>query len=546
MQFKESLFKKKDIKSETISPEELKFVSFIEALKGIPGPEFIAKLREIKNENPDFESFVDSYNGDKRLKKDIQSGLFYLKKEDPENSDHGTPKYLDNIVKYYYPENTKKARQHDRRFWGGVATVLGGLGIAIGVTTHEMNKNFEEQEQAEKKWEKEKLPLTQEQIEQQVDTIFQGISGNLYLFDAYDTLRTTLEDRFEEVNSRHDKDARDEIVNYLDSIHTSNPQIFQDFVLEYWKSQNKIADNFREIAGHPNNIEAPISELKDKYAKEKKILNQNQEDLLSRLYSSYKNADGGKTEELVVAHTKMLEDKKQVREIKESPETKKFRAYIDSLAQDAWADYAKVVNSPLGKEVRTLEDRLKQELDVIEAEEKSTKKRIADELADKTRELRNSDAKEFDTYFEKHAENFQPEVWAYLEDYYLMNEVFGDYEGIKDSITENELQVLEKDPIIRQTIDDILFVRSAVEERLKGKIGELNARAEDEKREALHDIAMRTDLLIDPIRAELVTKKAKYDKEVGNALRSYEELYKTLWNEELKKQNIENVEPIEY
>ncbi len=189
---------------------------------------------------------------------------------------------------------------------------------------------------------------------------------------------------------------------------------------------------------------------------------------------------------------------------------------------------------------------MKQELDVIEAEEKSTKKRIADELADKTRELRNSDAKEFDTYFEKHAENFQPEVWAYLEDYYLMNEVFGDYEGIKDSITENELQVLEKDPIIRQAIDDILFVRSAVEERLKGKIGELNARAEDEKREALHAIAMRTDPLIDPIRAELVTKKAKYDKEVGNALRSYEELYKTLWNEELKKQNIENVKPIEY
>ena len=32
-----------------------------------------------------------------------------------------------------------------------------------------MNKNFEEQEQAEKKWEKEKLPLTQEQIDKQVD-----------------------------------------------------------------------------------------------------------------------------------------------------------------------------------------------------------------------------------------------------------------------------------------------------------------------------------------------------------------------------------------
>ncbi len=534
--------------------KESKLTTKIESLKGLEGPDFINTLRATKNENPDFESFVETYKGNKRLKKDILNGLFYLAKENrsDDSPNYETPAFLKQIEQYYYPEIGRKNRRHDRKFFGTYGGILGALAIGGLVSYHEAMKQFDKEEKAEENWETQKLPLTIEEIEQQVDTIFQSIEGNLYLFSAYDTIRSNIEDRFEKVNGEFEKESRDKIVEYLDSLHTNNPQEFQDFVLEYWKSQNKMPNSYMDVAYHPQSTRTSIESYKNEYRSEKESREKNQNDLLERLRTAYKKVDGGKTEELVFAHEQLVKDQENETQTKKendkketNEESDKFRVYIDSLTSDAFQEYARVVNSQEGAEIKKMESEIKQILELSKQEINTEKKKIKDELSLSVRDIRNQDAQEFGLTTEKFTKYFTPDVWAYLEDYYLMNDVFDEYDGLSDTITAKELKTLENDPAIKEVLNKIFEDRSESEERIKDKISEATFYADLKADKIVASLSMRTNTLIEPIEAEFVTKNSLYSSGVKTALREYEIIYKDVWNKELKEQNIKNVKPIE-
>ena len=93
MKFNE-IFSKKEVK---LNPDE-HLEAIVQSLRGLPGPEFINRLRKVKAENPNLETLMENYTEDKRFKKDIINGLFFLRKEDPNHEWSERPEFLKQIV----------------------------------------------------------------------------------------------------------------------------------------------------------------------------------------------------------------------------------------------------------------------------------------------------------------------------------------------------------------------------------------------------------------------------------------------------------------
>ena len=206
MKFNE-IFSKKEVK---LNPDE-HLEAIVQSLRGLPGPEFINRLRKVKAENPNLETLMENYTEDKRFKKDIINGLFFLRKEDPNHEWSERPEFLKQIEHYYYPENTRSDRRHMRRLWGTMLGTLGGLALTSGILFHQMKKDEKEQEDIEKSWEKQKLPLSIDDIKKQADTLFQSLNGNMYLFEAYDTLGKVVEKHFDQAHIDLERNSKTQI-----------------------------------------------------------------------------------------------------------------------------------------------------------------------------------------------------------------------------------------------------------------------------------------------------------------------------------------------
>jgi len=132
---------------------------------------------------------------------------------------------------------------------------------------------------------------------------------------------------------------------------------------------------------------------------------------------------------------------------------------------------------------------------------------------------------------------------AYFEDYYLVNEVFDKYGGLQDTVSENELKVLENDPAVNTTLDKLLAESKELQLQLKEKISDITLKYELEKAKLLQKAEFSAEQELGSLRAELGLKQSQYEIEVKEASKLYNQKFNKVWNEELEKQGIKNIEP---
>lgn len=522
-------------------------------LAELPGPEYINKLRELKKTHPDLAESLKLWKGDKQFKKDIESGLFFLKTEDPDNDSPEwtrTPDYQKTMEPYYYPEKLRGDRRHMRRVYGGIIATLTTLAVGAGISYYEAEKSFQEDEDAEHAWEAQKLPMTLAEIEQQADTIYQGLSRNFYLFEAHRNLTNKVDSQFREQQAALEDTARNNIVNYLDSLQAENPELLKNVVLEYWKKENGMASEYYSLAFYPANIEKPIDDEKDAFKKEQEELKAKKEALLARLEKAYKDADGGKTVSFEEAQREAIQkqDGQQTPEVKQdtlNSEYLQFTKHIDSLMSGPMSELAETLNSPLAKEISELEVKIQAIVNEMNAKKSAEVQKVTDQEAQEIQNVLNADAKERGIQTQNEIEGFSSDVWEYLKDYYLVNEVFRDYDGISDTASENELAVFEKDPEVMAAFKKLNAIKTEAEKRLGSKITDIKARFAAKKQETIWLVESDFNGTLVPLQQELAPKIEVFNLQANAARGKYLQTFKDTWNTELTEQGITSVKPMQ-
>jgi hypothetical protein len=543
-------------KKEVLPNPEANLESIVQSLRDLPGPEFMNQLRKLKAEHPDLEALIEDYDRDKRFRKDILHGLFFLKKEEPGYQGNlvKDPEFLKDFEHYYYPENTLKQRRYMRRARRISGTIIGGLALAAGVTIHEAKQNLKDQEEKEQTWEKQKLPLSIQEIDQQADTIFQSIAGNFYLDAARDTLEKNIEQHFDEEYEKLEVSSRTKITDYLDSIQSNNPELFKSLVLEYWKSKNDLPSNYYNIAYSPGNIEDPIKGIRDNFSKKQEELRKTEETLLARIQKAYVDAGGSsysyqqglkdiEQQETSAPEKEIVQDN----ENKTNPEYLKFKEHVDSLANadssivESYKKFSDAVNSPLEAEVRILEGELQEALKDQEREENNAKDNIRRERDQKVQELRNQDVSASNLEITTMSETFDSDVWAYLEDFYLVDNVFDG--KLRDTTSENSLKAMSEEASVKEALAKLMVLKEESAKKLGGKLNEINATFDQKEQKTLEEIRRTSEGAIAQIKEKLAPKKEEYTTTWEKALTEYYKKYNKLWNDELEKQNITSINP---
>lgn len=547
MKFKFETSKNTVPKEESRETQGNEAEQIIQSLKSFSGSEFLDRLRQLKKGNPGLEDSLLGYKGsDKNFHQDVLSALTFLKREDPTSD---TPKYLRDAAynkssEYiYYPENQKASRRQYRRIMWGMGGTIAGAAASLGVIAYKENQKVKEAKLIEKHWEAEKLPLSISEIKQQADTIFQKLRNNMMLFHAKDTLEKTIDTHFEKEYSNLEKQSRDEIVDYLDSLHEKAPEVFQKLVLEYWKSNNKLPSNYSDIALASETVSTSIHDFKKKFHTNQTILQKEQEALHSQIQKAYEAAGGGK----IIPYTepKQKEDgldtttTKEERDTTQNLEFIKFKAHIDSLTAEEYNQYSAAVNSPLSHEVTTLQDLLGKATEKLQEKEKQANEKILQEQEKDIQALINNEAVDANTFIDTDSKIFTRELWAYLEDYYLVHEVFSDYDGIKDPASEKELAVLGNNPLVASTLNSLINHHAQAFKNLRGEIEQLKIKYNHDRKSTLRQIELDEESTIGPIKDELESKSTQYKKEVDAAYQKYHHEYVKIWNEELKNSNVD-------
>jgi hypothetical protein len=432
-------------------------------LKELPGPEFIQRIREL-NADPDFAKSVENYNGNKRLKKDVLHALFFVDREAKDTMGLG-PDFSKQTEHFYWPENVAKDRRYMNRVYGGIFGTLTVLGGSIGVMVHQERAQMAEEKEKEQTWIKEKLQTvsTIDEIDQQADTIFNGLKDNTFVYEAYDTVQKTANKLFAEQHAGLEKKSVEQITGYLETLELQKPEVFKELVFGYWKSKNNLPSSYNSHTSYE--VEEPIRKLQKDFDTEKETLDKKQESITKRLYASYKNAYGAET---TVSYTEAQKISEQAAQEKQkanqteskndsiNPEYVKFSEHVDSLVNGDFNEYSAVFNSPLAKEVGVLEHRIQDILNTTESKQNEAKSTLDAKRDQEIQEVRNRESGAAGAHIEELSKKFPKEVMGYLEDYYLVNEAFGHYRRIKDSVSENEMAVLSKDPIVIAALKEIV------------------------------------------------------------------------------------------
>lgn len=537
-------------KKETATNPDERLETIVQTLRNLPGPDFINKLREIKTQNPDIENLIENYTEDKRFREDIRYGLFFLKKEEPGHEWSKNSAFLSDIEHFYWPEERRKNNRHEARVWKGLGAVMGGLAIAGGFTFYQMKQQEKEHEMAEKNWEKQKITLSLDEIEQQADTIFDGVTGNIYLYQAYDTLNETVEHYFDIEHASLEKDSRTDIVEYLDSLQLNNPEQFKNLTLEYWKSQNGLPNNYSAISESPTSIDEPMQKAKKNFAAISETLNNREKALMARILTAYQKAGNSITWNEAVeraAEQERVEKEKVAQEVKTDPEVLKFTEHVDSLARadsaivELYQKYSDALASPLRDEVAALEKKLNDADAQLAQTENNIKNDIEAQKNKKIQELVNQNAQESHLAIGQEDEIFNQDMWDYLEDYYLVHAMFDD--KLKDTVSENSLKAMGENPVVKNVLARLSGISGELKKSLAEEMTRIKNSYDDQKDELLREARFKSGELTDQIKAELEPKKQIYTTTWNEALNIYNQKYNELWNSEVKKQNNPAIKP---
>ncbi len=519
----------------------------INSLRNLAGPEFIERLKQIKKANPDFTTSLENIELKDRFGKDVLEASHFL------DRDGSNEEWVKTLEKYYYPEHLRNGRRYNRRMFGIAAGALGILGTGAAIGIHEVNERSEKDKGEEKQWEALKISISEEELEQQIDTVFDSLKGNRYRHLAYDTLEKTIEYRLEKEEANLEKASIEKINNYLDSTTTEDPKGFKNLILEYWKDKNKLPNNYYQIAYRKDGIGGFIFNQKVEFDREYGELDAKRNDFRDRLRKAFLRTFDSKTADYVEEAKRVEEKKTEPEKAKEadneeSPELKDFRARIHDLLRkteasqklDSVLSEKSVVD--LSHEISDLENKLNQLRYKIDTDEQEAKRKIESQKREEILKIKaKSDSLEISAELN---ESLPQEVWDYLKEYYLNGELWRDY-SISDPDSKNKLEKLKQDPKVLEALKKLTDKYSEIKTSTDSEVELVNNHYNNEEKLALKEIRDRINAEIREIEQNLLDKKTKYDAFTNNPTDAFLKEADKIWKEERKKLGNPSTIPVE-
>lgn len=512
----------------------------IGSLRDLTGPEFIEKIKEIRRTNPGFISSLENSELKDRFSRDILEAVHFLEREGRDEQS------IKSLEKYYYPEYLKGERRRNRRILGIYGGAFAVLGTGLAVSVHEINEHNREDQEEEKRWEAIKLSLPEQEIEQQIDTVFDGLKDNNYRHLAYDTLEQTIEAHLDKEEADWQNVGREKINNYIDSATTEDPKAFKNLTLEYWKQQNKLPSDYYQIAYTRGEIGTSLFEQKVQFGKEHDELSARRNDLLNRLRAAFLRTFDNKTADYVEESRKIEERTSKPEETKietettnENPELKKFTDHVHALLENTTAlkDLDSALTEPstakLAIEIQDLENRLYAIRDASETEERATKHSIEEKRNEEIEALK-AKGESIESSLDSLSESFTQEVWDYLKNYYLVHEVWEDY-GLSDPDSKATLNKLQQDPKVVEALKKLTDAYKGSKESIDAEIQAITSRYEYEMSTAIKEIRNRTQAEITEIERTILSNRTKYDAFTKPAVNKYRQELERVWKEEREK-----------
>ncbi|MCC6323398.1 hypothetical protein IT400_01250 [Candidatus Nomurabacteria bacterium] len=529
---KENLFNKvfpkrqeKIEKHNNINPD---FKNAMEELNNLNGEDFLEYLRKFKG-NTEFENYVSKFRGNDTLKKNVSHAIFYVNREEKDVEMYGL-EAAKSFAEFYYPEKQLSDRRATNRALGIPLGIIGGLAVAGTVTYLEVERQFKEAENQEKAWEKEKLPLSIDEIDSQADTIFDQLNGNYCLINAKLKINKIIEDSFAKDKKNLEIEVRDDVVNSLDQFQKDNKDDFENMVFDYYLSKNNLPCNYSYL----DKVGFYHDKLSE-FDKKEEELEKSKEKLQERIQKAYERAGG----ESYVKY----EDVKNSKEKVENKEVDTSAKYVGNIVRGMLAKelkaYFDAQHTPFAQEVYNLEVKLDDLNEKIENEINEALKPIIINRQNDIRNLEIASIKESKDEILIEKQKLSPDVFEYLKDYFLENEVFK-YSTLKDSATTLELKTLEKDSSIMNSLSRIKNSNTREYSELQNSIESLENEYSSKKIKIEKEIQNKYALEMNSIKATLLEKKPILDKELKNLWNDYSQKFDKLFDEEMQKYNKEH------
>ena len=505
--------------------------------------EFIDSVRLLREKYPnDIRGIIESDVTEEYKKK------FLLEMVDIyENSEADKAATHESMKNMEIPEPSKSNRNFSKwalRIYLGLL-VTSGVVIAYDQYEHKKDKELVQG------WEKQKLVLTPGEIEQQADTLFQGLQGrNWVMEEAYSDLQDHLDTVFADERRKFEDSARSQIIGSIQSLEQTNPQKFNDFVFEYWKSKNNLPNHFAEISKEFNDIEEAFKPHLEYFNQENDNLKNKKNALFAKLEKSYEK-ESGKEKKNITWHEAQAEVQKtpEQKKIEIIPEQKNegdttgnaeyaaFKAHIDSIPelQRAYQEYLDSISGTLSHEVQKIQDSLNRANAVRDAQEAEVRNQIKKEKDAQIILVQAAYSAGEINHIEEQKNAFTPEVWNYLKNYYLSQEVFGFYDGVSNPEIQKELRQSPDSTLIKNTLSQVSAGKDQFDQATKLKIEEINQVFADKEGREISLIIQKASEISDPIEEVLKVKTKEYEDMIQSKRDMFQVRYKDTWNAEIER-----------
>jgi hypothetical protein len=525
MKFIENFLKKKEV-----SPDHKEIFTFLDSLKGNDDMDaWIEGIKAIKERYPDFETVLENYKDDE-IKNGMYSILAYIRVSEKSEFAH----ISQNMKACYSPKYSRESRASYRRMMIGMFTIFAGLGTAIGILKYKIDKDFERDEKNAKEWEQAKLSLPFEEIRSQLDTIFQSLNSNTFLFQEYYALRGKGEEYYKQEMKKQAGSHVAQVYSYIDSLEQNSPEELQSLLVEYWKEKQGIPSNYYELAYFPKNLNEPTNDLEQSLRTKEDSLENEKKVFFKELNASYEKVSGETIhwDDAVKEYTKAEQEK-----IEKAPinnDYRKFVTHIDSLAAPYYVEYSDRIKSGFDQVYET-ENKVDAETIRVNTLVKEAENAINQEKNQEKRKVlgEQSDALEKVT-FEKSNE-FNPETWKYLKEYYLNGEVFNPYGNFRDTIAEKEMKELADNGDVQSELQTLADVHTQYTQELQDIERAYNHKIEESKSE----IFLTEGGELQKLQAELAELTEEYNAISQMAWQKFLVEYNRIWNEEREKLGVD-------
>ena len=526
MKFIENILKRKEA-----SPENKEIFVFLDSLKGNDDMDaWIEGVKAIKEKHPNFEEVLEKYN-DSEIKNGMYSILAYIRVS--ESGDY-RPGFVEGIKASYSPKYSRESSASYRKVTIGMISLFAGLATTIGILKYKIDKDFERDEKNAKEWEQNKLSLPFEEIKLQLDTIFQSLNSNTFLFQEYYALRGKGEEYYKQEMEKQADSHVAKVYTYIDSLEQNSPEELESLLVEYWKQKHNIPSNYYELAYYPKNLSEPTNDLEQSLRATEDSLEVEKKAFFKQLNASYEKVSGETIhwDDAVKEYTKAEQEKIEKEPI--NNDYKKFSAHVDSLAAPYYVEYSDRIKSSLDKLVET-KDKVDRETARVNTLLKQAENEINQEKNQEKRKVLGEQSDALEKVTTEKSSEFGSETWNYLKDYYLNGEVFSSYGNFRDTISEKRLKDYADNSEIQSELQALADTHTQYAEELQDIENAYNTKIEEKKSELLFTDGGN----LRKLQAELTQITEEYTAISQMAWTKFLVEYNRIWNEEREKLGID-------